>query len=583
MNELSKGTFLKEGKYRIESVLGQGAFGITYLATAKLTVSENLGSMNVSVKVAIKEFFMSDLNSRSADGSSVEQTNSSLVKNYRQKFRREAENLSKLQHPNIVKVLEVFDENNTAYYAMEFIEGDTLDDYIKKKGRLPEAEALEITQEVCSALSYMHEHKMLHLDLKPKNIMRNSEGHIFLIDFGLAKQYTEDGEPESSTSLGLGTPGYAPIEQANYKKDGSFPVTLDIYALGASLYKMLTGKTPPDSSHILNDGLPLSQLKSAGVSEGTIAIVEKAMAPMRKERYQSVKALAFALGNSSEDEVGTTIQESEEGTAIQGAEEGTSDEEHTEYPKDEEEKSTPKNEKKDSEEKEEPSFIKKYWKHGIVVAALLFQVCILFFWNSSSSTSQYDEVLDTLVVDAVGSATSVASIGADTVVADIVVSTPKTKKIEDNKAKKESKAEQTQSALKTPAKSSNNRAQQEQNNAGSLSADVNQEPNETDSEYSVVEEMPSFPGGDSGLMTYLNQNVKYPFVAAENGIQGKVIVSFVVERDGSISNVKVVRSVDPSLDAEAVRVIKNMPQWNPGKHKGAAVRVKYTMPITFRL
>lgn len=178
---------------------------------------------------------MSDMNSRAADGYSVELTSSTLVKNYQVKFRREAENLAKLSHPNIVKVLEVFDENNTTYYVMEYIDGQNVDEHIKKNGKLTEQEALRITKATCSALSYMHGRKMLHLDLKPKNIMLNSEGQVFLIDFGLAKQYTEDGEPESSTSLGLGTPGYAPIEQAHYKQDGTFPVTLDIYALGASL------------------------------------------------------------------------------------------------------------------------------------------------------------------------------------------------------------------------------------------------------------------------------------------------------------------------------------------------------------
>ena len=315
---LKQGSTLKSGKYKIIKILGQGSFGITYLAQTRISMDGQLGKMDVNVNVTIKEFFMSDLNSRSSDGTNVERTSSTLVKNYLNKFRREAENLAKLHHSNIVKVLEVFDENNTTYYVMEYVDGETIDEYIKSKGNLSESESLNITQDVCAALSYMHEHKMLHLDLKPKNIMRNSEGHIFLIDFGLAKQYTEDGEPESSTSLGLGTPGYAPIEQAHYKNDGSFPVTLDIYALGASLYKMLTGKTPPDSSLVLNDGLPLSQMKSAGVSEGTIAIVEKAMAPMKKERYQSMKAFSKAIIDlvSNGNDESTTIQDEDEKTTV---------------------------------------------------------------------------------------------------------------------------------------------------------------------------------------------------------------------------------------------------------------------------
>ena len=101
--------------------------------------------------------------------------------------------------------------------------------------------------------------------------------------------------------------------------------------------------------------------------------------------------------------------------------------------------------------------------------------------------------------------------------------------------------------------------------------------------FDVVEEMPSFPGGQGALMSFLNSNIKYPVVAQENGVQGRVIVGFVVERDGSITDVKVMRSVDPSLDREAQRVVKAMPRWKPGKQNGSAVRVKYNVPVVFRL
>ena len=101
--------------------------------------------------------------------------------------------------------------------------------------------------------------------------------------------------------------------------------------------------------------------------------------------------------------------------------------------------------------------------------------------------------------------------------------------------------------------------------------------------FDVVEQMPSFPGGPSALMEYLGTHVKYPVVAQENGVQGRVVVSFIVERDGSITDVRVVRSVDPSLDREAQRVVSSMPRWTPGKQNGSAVRVKYNVPVSFRL
>lgn len=101
--------------------------------------------------------------------------------------------------------------------------------------------------------------------------------------------------------------------------------------------------------------------------------------------------------------------------------------------------------------------------------------------------------------------------------------------------------------------------------------------------YEVVEEMPSFPGGQGAMFEFIANNIQYPIVAEENGVQGRVLVSFVIKKDGSLSNVRVVKSVDPALDKEAVRLIKSMPKWSPGKEKGRFVNVKFTVPVTFRL
>ncbi len=316
-NGLNSGVALHGGTYRIERVLGQGSFGITYLATAKFVTEGNLGKMEVEAKVAIKEFFMSEVNSRHDDGSSVEGSSGSVFTNYRRKFRKEAENLSKLSHPNIVKVLDVFDENNTTYYVMEFLEGANVDDYIKEKGHLDEKEAIDIIKTVGKAVEYMHSRKMLHLDIKPRNIMHKSDGGYYLIDFGLSKQFSEGGEPESSTSIGLGTPGYAPIEQASYKQDGSFPATLDVYALGATLFKMLTGKRPPEATYILNDGFPDEDFKALNVSDHTLNVLRKSMAPMKKARYSTVREFLYALDGKGEEE--KTIVANSEATVVTGA------------------------------------------------------------------------------------------------------------------------------------------------------------------------------------------------------------------------------------------------------------------------
>ena len=306
---LDKGTVLQSAKnrYTISQVLGQGSFGITYLARTQ--VEGPLGV--IEVEVAVKEFFMKEINSR--EGSSVtggSSTRDGIFEKYRQKFRREARNLSRMKHPGIVKVLEAFDTNNTSYIAMEYLGGGSLDDLIVRRGGFPEAEALRYAHAIGEALSYMHVHQMLHLDLKPSNVMLNRQGEPVIIDFGLSKQYDESGNPESSTTVGGGTPGYAPIEQARYREGEEFPVTMDVYALGATLFKMLCGHRPPDADIILNNGFPSNDFRD--VSQHTIDAVAKAMACRKADRYQSVPEFLAALGTpiASVDE--STTHESEE-------------------------------------------------------------------------------------------------------------------------------------------------------------------------------------------------------------------------------------------------------------------------------
>jgi len=302
---LQNGTYLHspEHLYKIEKFLGQGSFGITYLATTtqltKVKIEGSLGGfeqeVEATVKVTIKEFFMKSINSREYDGSTVGGMGGEMTQDYRRKFRKEAINLSHLKHPNIVQVREVFDANNTTYYAMQFINGQSLNDYIEERGCLAEEEAIGIIKQVAKPLQYMHEKKMLHLDLKPGNIMLDSSNNAYLIDFGLSKQYTEGGEPETSTTIGLGTPGYAPLEQANYRQDGSFPATLDMYALGATLYKMLVGVTPPPASEVLRYGLPTDTLMNRGTTKATFEAIKKAMNPKKDERFQSVSDFLHCL------------------------------------------------------------------------------------------------------------------------------------------------------------------------------------------------------------------------------------------------------------------------------------------------
>ena len=299
-NTLKQNTILygKSHTYTIERVLGQGSFGITYLAMTQVKVSGALGELETTIQVAIKEFFMRDINGREENTVTCG-SRGGVYYDYKKKFLREAENLSKLNHPHIVKVLEYFEANNTVYYAMEYVDGGNLDTYIAQHKSLTEAESIEYAKQIGSALSYMHAHKMLHLDLKPGNIMLRKNKEAVLIDFGLSKQYDENGKPETSTTVGSGTPGYAPIEQSNYHEGKDFPATMDVYALGATMYKMLTGIRPPEASEILNDGFPAYELQKHQVSDSLIASIAKVMSAMKKDRPQSVAAFLETLGNKN--------------------------------------------------------------------------------------------------------------------------------------------------------------------------------------------------------------------------------------------------------------------------------------------
>ena len=285
--QLQPGTVIHgtHNDYRIERVLGQGSFGITYVANVRL--KGRLGAIESAAMVAIKEFFLRDVSSR--NGLRVfSVSDSTLCSDYRRDFLREAQNLSRLDNDHIVKVLETIEENDTVYYVMEYLSGGNLDQHIFSHGKLSCREALDIAIQIGEALKCMHAQHMLHLDLKPLNVMRGEDGHIVLIDFGLSKCFGADGQPESSTRIGQGTTGYAPIEQHSFNKADGFMPTLDIYALGATLFKMLTGCVPPEASVVLNEGLPVDELSSAGVPPAVIALVERAMQPLRRMRHQTV-------------------------------------------------------------------------------------------------------------------------------------------------------------------------------------------------------------------------------------------------------------------------------------------------------
>ena len=215
---LPAGTLLKGQAchYSIEKVLGQGSFGITYIVSVKM--AGPLGVIDANIRVAIKEFFMQEVNGRQGTAVTVG-SKGGLYADYKRKFSREAVNQSKLHHPGIIKVIEYFEANNTAYYVMEYLSGESLDRSIAATGGLSQTETLRLTRQIASALSFMHSKRMLHLDLKPSNIMLTADGQPVFIDFGLAKQYDANGQPENSTTIGGGWDFKARHCRVSYRRD----------------------------------------------------------------------------------------------------------------------------------------------------------------------------------------------------------------------------------------------------------------------------------------------------------------------------------------------------------------------------
>ena len=303
MQQLKNGTTLQGGKYRIISVLGRGGFGITYLAENTM----------LDGKVAIKEFFFKEYCNRDEETSHVTvptDGNREIVERFKMKFIKEARTIFKLNHPNIVRIFDIFEENGTAYYVMDYIEGESLNEMVKHRGAIAEATATRYILKAAEALEYIHKQNMNHLDIKPANIMINGKDESVLIDFGLSKQYDAGGQQTSTTPVGI-SEGYAPMEQ--YKKGGvgEFSPQTDIYALGATFFKLLTGKTPPSASDVNEDGLPVEELKAKGVSRKAIDTICGAMKSRKKDRMQNVRdfieGLQGEVVSESEDDIEATV------------------------------------------------------------------------------------------------------------------------------------------------------------------------------------------------------------------------------------------------------------------------------------
>lgn len=281
-HHLPVGTRLKGGRYTLGKVLGQGGFGITYLGA---DTQENR-------PVAIKELFPEGSTRRPQTRQVVPPTSllGAGFAETMEKFEDEARVLSQFNHPGIVRVFDIFEENGTAYLVMEFLKGQTLGKRIEKQGKLPAREVQDIALKLLDALEVVHKAGMLHRDIKPDNVFLHQDGRVVLIDFGSARQFAQ-GKTQKHTRLV--TPGYAPLEQ--YGTAGKFGPYTDLYALGATLYHALMGVVPPAATDRVQHNQPLRLPRET--PDGLEQAVNRALEIRVDRRPQSVAEFrAILLG-----------------------------------------------------------------------------------------------------------------------------------------------------------------------------------------------------------------------------------------------------------------------------------------------
>lgn len=305
------GTLLqsKSRKYYVVEVLGGGGFGITY----KVYANEMIGNISQKIFFVIKEYFIKGC-FRTENGISVSYA-SNLKNEFEQSrtdFVLEADRLNKLGKlsPNIVKVNEHFDANSTSYYVMEYLDGGDLRHYVSKNGALSESEALSKIIPIARAVEHLHKDGMLHLDIKPDNIVLKKDattGEVIpvLIDFGIAKHFDRHGKPTSRPIAKGASDGYAPMEQ--YTEITKFAPEIDVYALGATLFFCLTNTNPPKAFDIPSNDTLLAKLPIA-VSQRVKDAIVNAMQRSSYDRTKTVQSFLSSIKQVYTLPIGTELR-----------------------------------------------------------------------------------------------------------------------------------------------------------------------------------------------------------------------------------------------------------------------------------
>ncbi len=376
---LPVGTTLQIGKYRIVRFIASGGFGNTY----------EVVNVEFEERMAMKEFFMRGVNEREDDSVSVSVSNAENKQQFdtqKEKLKKEARRLRRLHNENIVKVHDLFEENGTVYYVMDYIDGESLSKRIKRTGEpLQESEVRGILPQLLKALEEVHRSGIWHLDIKPANIMVDSHGKALLIDFGASKQLrSSEGYSVSTSTAMCYTPGYAPMEQIEQDFEKFGPWT-DFYALGATLYCLLTTKKPPSTSEI-NEGDAFAYPSS--VSPRMRQLVEWLMQPARRKRPQSVDEIRDFIKeqpiNVEEEETTVYVNSPKEEETVVESEQTAPNKAFQKKKEDVNTQNINKN----------ASFIKRMWMFVLLIVAIVSVSG--FFINKSINSNDDATDLETL-------------------------------------------------------------------------------------------------------------------------------------------------------------------------------------------
>lgn len=315
---LPKGTVLKSNmfEYTVVRTLGVGGFGITYLVQTQVMVN----NIPITAHMAVKEHFISSLCERNTSSLDVTFSNpvGDTVARARRAFVKEAQRVQSLgiQHHNIVRINEVFEANNTAYYVMEYLDGETLQEYVKRQGSLSYDETLALMRPIVDAIASLHENYITHYDIKPSNIILTKEPddtmRPVIIDFGLSKHYDNEGFDTSTINAAGYSSGYAPVEQ--YAGLKQFTPQADVYALAATIYFCLTGERPSSAEAFDTD---LLYIKLRGkVPQEFVDTIHRAMAYSKSKRTTDARTFFLEIYNAETDEVPTMAVYNSETTII---------------------------------------------------------------------------------------------------------------------------------------------------------------------------------------------------------------------------------------------------------------------------